>query len=255
MGEERLSWFTPDWELKSYISVPDNLPEGKEENRVLPWVFHESSESRLMDIKCIMRGYNVSNNPADYKNARWSHPGFTASQVDTSAHAVKGEEDGVPYAIWTIKINTSDRDAGKKWVTCEFQQGDSPLSTDFKFLFFKRLPVSLSGAGATVNLTYGLGLDVGDVRDIHQQIEDDIKKQVSKYYGMTEGSVTRAPGGLRFNITVAKEKVPDDDETNEGTAQYGEDCVSTDVCSEAGAEVCSVIDMPSFQWLKATIND
>ena len=39
-GEERLSWFTPDQELRSTIFVPDDLPEGKEENRVLPWVFH-----------------------------------------------------------------------------------------------------------------------------------------------------------------------------------------------------------------------
>ena len=40
MAEERLSWFTTDPEMRSSIFVPDDLPEGKEENRVLPWVFH-----------------------------------------------------------------------------------------------------------------------------------------------------------------------------------------------------------------------
>ena len=40
MAEERLSWFTRDQEMRSSIFVPDDLPEGKEENRVLPWVFH-----------------------------------------------------------------------------------------------------------------------------------------------------------------------------------------------------------------------
>jgi len=40
MAEERLSWFTKDQEMRSSIFVPDDLPEGKEENRVLPWVFH-----------------------------------------------------------------------------------------------------------------------------------------------------------------------------------------------------------------------
>ena len=86
-----------------------------------------------------MRGYNVSNNPGDYKNARWSHPGFNSSQVDTSAPIREGNEGGVPYAIWSINITTSPADAGKKWVTCEFQQGDFPLSTDFKILIFQRL--------------------------------------------------------------------------------------------------------------------
>ena len=39
-AEERLSWFTKDAEIRSSIFVPDDLPEGKEENRILPWVFH-----------------------------------------------------------------------------------------------------------------------------------------------------------------------------------------------------------------------
>ena len=151
-AEERLSWFTTDLEMKRSIFVPDNLSEGKEENRVLPWVFHDD-ENKQMELKCIMRGYNVSNNPSDYKEARWSHPGFSDSQVDKSVPAVTKEENGDPYAIWTIKVNTSRADAGKKWVTCEFQQGDFPLSTDFTFLIFRKmyLPEKQN------NLTYDFG--------------------------------------------------------------------------------------------------
>ena len=138
-AEERLSWSTSDIELKKSIFVPDNLPEGKEENRVLPWVFHDDKVRKVMKLKCMMRGYNASNNPSDYQDARWSFPGFDKTQADTSAKADKGEENGVPYAIWTIKINTSAADAGKKWATCEFQQGDFPLSIDFKFLILKKI--------------------------------------------------------------------------------------------------------------------
>ena len=75
-AEERLSWFTTDPELRTSIFVPDDLPEGKEENRVLPWVFLSDDETKMMQIKCMMRGFNDSNNPSDYKEARWSHPGF-----------------------------------------------------------------------------------------------------------------------------------------------------------------------------------
>ena len=96
-AEERLSWFTTDRELKQSIFVPDNLPEGKEENRVMPWVFHDDVSSKVMALKCIMRGYNASNNPADYQDARWSYPGFSDSQVDTSDPAENGTEGAVPY--------------------------------------------------------------------------------------------------------------------------------------------------------------
>ena len=95
LSEERLSWFTKDVDVKRSIFVPENLSEGKEENLVLPWVFHSDDETKVMRMKCIMRGYNASNNPSDYKNARWSHPGFDDSQVDTSAPAEMGDEDGV----------------------------------------------------------------------------------------------------------------------------------------------------------------
>ena len=89
-AEERLFWFTTDPAVKRNINVPVILPEGKEENRVLPWVFHNNEDSKLMQLKCIMRGYNASNNPSDYKNARWSHPGFSDSQVNTNAPAETG---------------------------------------------------------------------------------------------------------------------------------------------------------------------
>lgn len=172
-AEERLSWFTTDRETRRSIFVPDNLPEGKEENRVLPWVFHNNEDSKLMQLKCIMRGYNASNNPSDYKDARWSHPRFSDSQVNTSAPAETGNDQGVPYAIWTIEINTSAADAGKKWATCEFQQRDFPLSIDFLFLIFRKLSEDENG------MTYDFG-DILDEKDVTQQVEDDIKKQVSE---------------------------------------------------------------------------
>ena len=170
IAEERLSWFTRDREMKRRIFVPDNLSEGKEENRVMPWVFHDNQEYK-MKLNCIMRGYNVSNNPIDYKDARWSHPGFSPSQVDTSAPGVNGSEGAVPYKIWTIVITTSAADAGKKWATCEFQQGDFPLSTDFKFLIFRK-KISYPG-NANEKFVYDLGGYL-DERDLTQQVEDDI---------------------------------------------------------------------------------
>ena len=39
--------------------MPYDLPEGKEENRVLPWVFHEANDTKLMQIRCMMRGFNA----------------------------------------------------------------------------------------------------------------------------------------------------------------------------------------------------
>ena len=88
-AEERLSWFTTDLTLKRSVFVPDNLSEGKEENRILPWVFHSDREYKIMKLNCIMRGYNVTNNPSNYKNARWSYPGFNASQVNTIVNPLK----------------------------------------------------------------------------------------------------------------------------------------------------------------------
>ena len=58
-----------------------------------------------------MIGYNASNNPSDYQEARWSYPGFSDSQVNTSAAPENGTEQGVQYRIWTIEINTTAADA------------------------------------------------------------------------------------------------------------------------------------------------
>ena len=204
-AEERLSWFTTDQEIKKSIFVPDNLPEGKEENRVLPWVFHDEEESKLMQLKCIMRGYNASNNPSNYKDARWSHPGFSDSQFDSSDPVDKDDENGVPYAIWTSEINISASDAGKKWATCEFQQGDFPLSTEFKFLIFRRLPAQYDDQNKTI-LFYDLGGSL-DEKDINQEIEDDIKRQISEHYDMSSFRVTRSKDGQKFLITLDSTKI------------------------------------------------
>jgi len=207
-AEERLSWFTKDAKIKQRIFVPDNLSEGKEENRVLPWVFHDNYERYKMDLKCIMRGYNASNNPSNYKDARWSHPGFSTSQVDTRAPTIKGNEGANPYAIWTIQISTSTADAGKKWATCEFQQGDFPLSTDFKFLIFRNFEKRTIPWNGNVEYKYGYGEGrFLDNRDLNQQVEDDIKKQISEHYSMPAASVTRSGDGQTFSITVPY-KVP-----------------------------------------------
>ena len=195
-AEERLSWFTTDEDIKKNINVPDNLSEGKEENRALPWVFHDMEEKKIMELKCIMRGFNDSNNPSDYKEARWSHPGFDASQVDTNTPPIKGEENGEKYAIWTIKVTTSAEDAGMKWATCEWQQGDFPLSIDFKFMIFRRHP--------RVNNTlrcYDLGGPL-DEKDMTQNITGDMKKQISVHYSMSAFNVTRSTDGQEFCIMV-----------------------------------------------------
>merc|ERR1712137_1399879 len=190
------SWFTTDPEIKKSIFVPDNLSEGKEENRILPWVFHDE-ENKLMELKCIMRGYNASNNPSDYQDARWSHPGFDDDQVDTSEPPFKDEENGEPYAIWTIKIDTSAADAGIRRATCEFQQGDFPLSTDFIFLIFK------VDEKDQQEVRYGYGLGRNNAEQlINMNIEDDIKRQISEHYGEDSSSVTRSsPDGQQFVIT------------------------------------------------------
>ena len=139
-------------------------------------------EKKIMELKCIMRGFNDSNNPSDYKDARRSHPGFDVSQVSVSAEPEKGEEDGVPYAIWGINITTSPDDAGKKWATCEFQQGDFPLSTDFKFLIFKKLKRR--------SRIYVLEGSLEE-SDLNEQIEDDIKRQISEHYNIKRSRVIR----------------------------------------------------------------
>merc|ERR1712110_259038 len=184
---------TNDEDLKRSIFVPDNLSEGKEENRILPWVFHDQ-KNKLMELKCIMRGYNASNNPSDYQDARWSHPGFDNSQVDTSAPPIKDEENGEPYAIWTIRIDTSAADAGIRRATCEFQQGDFPLSTDFIFLIFRIVKEDQQ------QVVYSLGGNVGE-QNINMQIEDDTKRQISEHYKVESSSgVPRSSDGQQFII-------------------------------------------------------
>ena len=196
-AEERLSWFTKDGDMRKSIFVPESLSEGKEENRVMPWVFHDMEEKKIMELKCIMRGFNDSNNPSDYKAARWSHPGFDASQVDTNTPPKKGQENGEEYAIWTIMITTSAEDAGMKWATCEWQQGDFPLSTDLTFLIFRRNPHEVN---ETLRC-YDLGGPL-DEKDMTQQIEDDIKRQISAHYSMPASSVTRSSDGQEFCVIV-----------------------------------------------------
>ena len=196
-AEERLSWFTTDPEIKKSIFVPKNLPEGKEENRVLPWVFHSDEDKKLIQLKCIMRGYNASNNPSDYKDARWSHPGFSDNQVDTSAPADNGTDEGVPYRIWTIKINTKATDAGKKWATCEFQQGDFPLSTDFQFLIFRKQ----SESEDQNEVSYDFGEEVLEAKDVTQKIEDDLIRQVGEHYNRQNCSFAIAEDRKTFSIT------------------------------------------------------
>merc|ERR1712029_1232333 len=88
--------------------------------------------------------------------------------------------------------------SGKKWATCEFQQGDFPLSIDFKFLIFKRVSkVTLDNGQAL--LSYGLG-EYLDAKDLNQQIEKDIRRQISEHYSRTFSDVTN--NGQMFNITV-----------------------------------------------------
>ena len=62
-----------------------------------------------------LRCYNVTNSPFNYINARWTHPGFKASQNNTSEPIQTGYENGVSYTIWTMEVNVSAADTGKKW--------------------------------------------------------------------------------------------------------------------------------------------
>ena len=195
-AEERLSWFSRDQELRRSTFIPDNLLEGREEDRVLPWVFHDDEAGKVMELKCIMRGYNVTYNPSNYRDARWSHSGFDNNQVDTSSLREEGTENGVPYAIWTIRINTTAADAGIKKATCEFQQEDFPLIIGFQFLIFRK--VSLPGEE---NVVYDLGGFL-DEKDLDIQVKDDIKRQISEHYSMPTSSVTRSEDGQMFNIKI-----------------------------------------------------
>merc|ERR1711976_365839 len=197
-AEERRAWFSEDEEMRKSIFVPDDLPEGKEENRALPWVFHDD-EPKIMDLKCMMRGFNDSNNPSDYKEARWSHPGFDNSQVDTSAPAANGSDTGVPYRIWTIKITVSAKDAGKKFATCEWQQGDFPLSTDFTFLIFSRKGEDQRQDENKVLRSYSLGEPLGNSYET-KQIQDDIKRQICEHNSLSPCNVTIS--GDEFKIVV-----------------------------------------------------
>lgn len=218
-AEERLSWFTKDIEVKKSIFVPDNLPEGKEENRVLPWIFHSVNDRKIIELKCIMRGYNASNNPSDYRDARWSHPGFDVSQVNVNAPVEMGNETGIPYAIWSIKVNTSAADAGIKWATCEFQQGDFPLSIDFKFLIFskmrkkkparatrrRRRKPEIGTTPKCMNMDRHVYSSGGSLKesDLNNQIEDDIKRQISGHYNIKPSKVRRsAKNKIRFFVWV-----------------------------------------------------
>ena len=198
-AEERLSWFTTDSILRKSIFVPDNLSEGKEENRVLPWVFHNDNEYKIMKLNCIMRGYNVTNNPVDYINARWSHPGFRVNQVNTAEPIQTGNENGVPYAIWTIEVNVTTADVGRKWTICEFQQGDFPLSIEFTFLVFKKYEEE----GDVVS--YHLGSFI-DKKDINSQLENEIKRQISDYYTLLPSSVTTSADGQQFFVKIPTPK-------------------------------------------------
>ena len=196
-AEERLSWSTKDDVVRRSIFVPDDLPEGKEESRALPWVFHDDEQTKVMKLNCIMRGYNVTNNPINYKDARWSHPGFDDSQVNTAFPREEGTENGVPYAIWSIEITTSALAHGKKYVTCEFQQGDFPLSIDLKFLIFRRISKESLDSNKTF-ISYGL--EDLEEKDLSQKIEEDIKRQIKETYDTNSSNVTRE--GMIFTITV-----------------------------------------------------
>ena len=93
-NKERLSWIVEDSNISRSMFTPYNLSKGKEVNRNLPWIFHDAEEKKVMELKCLMTGYNAS--LIDYKRARWSYPGFDDSQVDTSCPAEIGNDYGEP---------------------------------------------------------------------------------------------------------------------------------------------------------------
>merc|ERR1711862_837904 len=105
-------------------------------------------------------------------------------------------------------IKTKAADSGKKWATCEFQQGDFPLSIDFKFLIFKMFSEKILKNGQA-ELSFGLGENL-DEKDLTKQIEEDIKKQISEHYNKSSSDVTRS--GNLFLINVPKPDPKDEDE-------------------------------------------
>ena len=194
--ERQLSWFIEDPEIFESMFIPDNITEGEKENRVLPWVFHNDQDFKMMQLECIMRGYSND-------NVSWSHPGFNDSQVDTSTPVVIGDDQGVPYAIWAIKINTSAADAGIKGAICELQQqGNISLSIVFKIIMLR----NVSGPGDQNVLIYDLGGEVLDEEDVTKEVEDDIKRQISEHFSMPASSVTRSNDGQKFIITLIEDK-------------------------------------------------
>ena len=92
-------------------------------------MFHRD-ETKDVQLKCITRGNNAGN------NIRWIHHGIDDSQVETKSADI-GEKDGVPYAIWTTYITTSAKDAGMEEITCQWMQGDFPLTKDVKLLILR----------------------------------------------------------------------------------------------------------------------
>ena len=170
-------------EIVESILVPGNFSE---EKKVLPWVFHNDQQYKIWKLDCIMRKLNVSENP------QWSYQGFRDSQVDTSGPALIRDDQGVPFAICSIKVNTSSLDAGKKSATCEFQQENLSMSIDFQFLIFRKsnkTPDKITSPVAQNFLLYDLGGNL-DEKSITQQVEDKIKRQISEYYNIPASSAS-----------------------------------------------------------------
>ena len=142
-----------------------------------------------------LRCYNVTNSPFNYINARWTHPGFKASQVNTSDPIQTGYENGVSYTIWTMEVNVSAADTGKKWTICDFQQGDFPLRIEFTFLFFKKYDQDQDV------VTDHIGSFI-DKRDINSQLEYEIKRQISDNYALLPSSVNTSTDGQQFFIKI-----------------------------------------------------
>ena len=72
-AEERLSWIAEDPEIWMRMFTPYNLTKGNKSNKILPWVFHDNEETKVIELKCLKIGYNASNNPNDDEIARWSY--------------------------------------------------------------------------------------------------------------------------------------------------------------------------------------
>ena len=83
----------------------------------------------------------------------------------------------------------------KKWTICEFQQGDFPLSTEFIFLFFKKY----AEEGNVISYHSG---SLIDKKDINNQLENEIKRQISDYYALLPSSVTTSADRKQFFIKI-----------------------------------------------------